>query len=168
MERGTLRTDIVNCAKAGFRYMEVRKEKLLSFLREGYTLEDLKELLQENSITPSCINALSGISFTKKQDRQNMKEVCEFLCYCGSRIGCRDLEVIASFDVPTEDVEEINQNTAASLKSLSKIARNYGVRLALEYMGVPRNSVKTFRQGLDIVRMVNEDNVGLLPDTWHH
>ena len=168
MERGTLRTDIVNSAKAGFRYMEVRKEKLLSFLREGYTLEDLKELLQENSITPSCINALSGISFTKRQDRQNMKEVCEFLCYCGSRIGCRDLEVIASFDVPTEDVEEINQNTAASLKSLSKIARNYGVRLALEYMGVPRNSVKTFRQGLDIVRMVKEDNVGLLPDTWHH
>ena len=47
MERGTLRTDIVNSAKAGFRYMEVRKEKLLSFLREGYTLEDLKELLQE-------------------------------------------------------------------------------------------------------------------------
>ena len=168
MGLGTLRTDLVNCAKAGFTHMEVRKEKLLSFLREGYTVEDLRELLLEHQIRPVCINALSGISFTQKQDRQNMKEVCEFLCYCGSRIGCRDLEVIASFDVPTEDVEEINQNTAASLKSLSKIARNYGIRLALEYMGVPRNSVKTFRQGLDIVRMVNEDNVGLLPDTWHH
>ena len=68
----------------------------------------------------------------------------------------------------TDPKGELYKNTAASLKSLSKIARNYGVRLALEYMGVPRNSVKTFRQGLDIVRMVKEDNVGLLPDTWHH
>ena len=89
MGLGTLRTDIVSCAKAGFTHMEVRKEKLLSFLREGYTVEDLKELLLEHQIQPVCINALSGISFTQKQDRQNMKEVCEFLCYCGSRIGCR-------------------------------------------------------------------------------
>ncbi len=168
MGLGSLRTDIADSAKAGFRHMEVRKEKLLAFLREGYTLENLKELLQENHIQPMCINALAGISFTDRQNRQNMKEVCEFLCYCGSQIGCRDLEVIASFGVPTEDVAEINENTAASLKSLSKIARAYGMRLALEYMGVPKNSVKTFRQGLDIIRMVGEDNVGLLPDTWHH
>ena len=42
------------------------------------------------------------------------------------------------------------------------------VRLALEYMGVPKNSVRTFDHALEIVKRTGRDNVGLLPDTWHH
>ena len=42
MVRGTLETDIMNAAKAGFRYMEIRKEKLMRFLNEGHKLPELK------------------------------------------------------------------------------------------------------------------------------
>ena len=168
MVRGTLETDIVNAAKAGFRHMEIRKEKLMRFLNEGHKLPELKMLLEDNGIKPICINALAGFSFRKGQSRADIRDLCSFLCYAGQYVGCRDLEVIASFGVPTDDEDEIAKETAESLSELGSIARTYDMRLALEYMGVPKNSVRTFRQALDIVNMVGMDNVGLLPDTWHH
>lgn len=168
MVNGTLETDIVNAAKYGFRFMELRKEKLMRFLNEGHRLPELKMLLDDNGIRPVCINALAGISFRRGQSRADLRDLCSFLCYVGQYTGCRDLEVIASFDVPTDDAGEIAKETAEELSVLAGIARGYDMRLALEYMGVPRNSVKTFRQALDIVNMVGLDNVGLLPDTWHH
>ena len=33
---------------------------------------------------------------------------------------------------------------------------------------MPASSVKTFNQALSIINAVDRDNVGLLPDTWHH
>ena len=78
------------------------------------------------------------------------------------------MEVIGSFKVPAEDPEEIEAETADAMAQLADLAKPFGVRLALEYMGVPASSVKTFSQALSIVRKAGRENAGLLVDTWHH
>ena len=97
-----------------------------------------------------------------------LAEMSEYLFYCCRAIGCDCVEVIASFKAPTEDLEEIRVETVRALKQLSDVAKPYGIKLALEYMGVPASSVKTFDQALAIVNEVDRDNVGILLDTWHH
>jgi 2-keto-myo-inositol isomerase len=76
--------------------------------------------------------------------------------------------VIGSFKTPADNEDEIRAETVQALRQLSDAARPYGVKLALEYMGVPASSVKTFKQALAIVNEVGRDNVGILLDTWHH
>jgi 2-keto-myo-inositol isomerase len=97
-----------------------------------------------------------------------VQELCHFLCYAGQFVGCPDLEVIAAFGAPTDDREEVTAETADVLAELSKIAADYHMRLALEYMGVPKNSVRTYAHAMEIVERTGADNVGLLVDTWHH
>ena len=168
MKSSTMENDILLAAKAGFRHIELRKEKLLNFLQRGGTLTGLKTLLEDNDIKPMCINALADISFHKGQARITVQELCHFLCYAGQFVGCPDLEVIAAFGAPTDDREEVTAETAGVLTELSKIAADYHMRLALEYMGVPKNSVRTYAHAMEIVERTGADNVGLLVDTWHH
>ncbi len=168
MKSSTFENDIVLAAKAGFRHIELRKEKMLDYLRRGHTLPELKQLLEDNEIKPVCINALAGISFNKGQAARTLKELCHMLCYAGQYVGCRDLEVIAAFGAPTDDREEVTAETAGILAELAPIAADYHMRLALEYMALPKNSVRTFDHALEIVNRVGLPNVGLLVDTWHH
>lgn len=168
MKSSTMENDILLAAKAGFRHIELRKEKLLNFLQRGGTLTGLKTLLEDNDIKPMCINALADISFHKGQARITVQELCHFLCYAGQFVGCPDLEVIAAFGAPTDDREEVTAETAGVLTELAKIAADYHMRLALEYMGVPKNSVRTYAHAMEIAERTGADNVGLLVDTWHH
>ena len=168
MKSSSFENDIVLAAKAGFRHIELRKEKMLDYLRRGHTLPELKQLLEDNQIKPICINALADISFHKGQAHETVKEFCHMLCYAGQLVGCRDLEVIAAFGAPTDDREAVTAETAGILTELAPIAADYHMRLALEYMALPKNSVRTFDHALEIIRRVNLPNVGLLVDTWHH
>ena len=168
MKSSAFENDIVLAAKAGFRHIELRKEKMLSWLRRGHTLSELKQLLEENDLRPVCINALTDISFHEGQARTTVQELCHFLCYAGRFVGCRDLEVIAAFNTPTDEREEVTAETAGVLSELGKIAADYGMRLALEYMGLPKSSVRTYAHAMEIVKRSEADNVGLLVDTWHH
>ena len=168
MNSSLFENDILLAAKAGFQHIELRKEKLLDYLRRGHSLSELKELLEENQIRPVCINALADISFHKGQARETVEELCHFLCYAGQFVGCRDLEVIAAFGAPTDEREAVTAETAGILSRLGPIAADYGMRLALEYMGVPKNSVRTYAHAMEIVERTGADNVGLLVDTWHH
>lgn len=167
METADLLEDIENARAAGFRDMEIRVEKLMSYMRRGGTLQQLKKVLDQAGIQVACLNALHNISYNNSQQQQSENELCELYCYCARELGCRDLEVITPYDIP-ETPEAIHAETVRSLQILSKVARPYDVRLSIEYMGLKSNTVHSFNDALAMVRDVGEDNVGLVVDTWHH
>lgn len=168
MRSADLEQDIVLSAGAGFHAIEIRKEKLIRYLRQGHTLAEVKALYEKYDLKPACINALQGTYMRTPQDKVGLKDACDFLCYCGRELGCDKLEYIAPFNVPIEDAEELEAYTVGSLQMLSDVARPYGIRIAVEYMGVPGNSIKTFNDALRIIDKAGRDNVGILLDTWHH
>ena len=165
--RNGLIADIEVCASHGYTHMEIRRASLLEYLRQGGTLEELKATFERCGIKPACLNSIESISFNNKRGMRVLTEMSEYLFYCCKTIGCECVEVIGSFKVDAPE-EEINAETVRALIQLSDAAKPYGVKLALEYMGVPASSVKTFKQALDIVNAVNRENVGILLDTWHH
>lgn len=168
MQSGDLFSHIEACGRHGIRCLEIRKPCLLEAMRAGHTLEELKRAFLEYDVTPVCLNSIESISFNNKRGMRVLKEMSEYLFFCCRAIGCNCVEVIGSFKVPTDSAEEIHEETVQALKQLSDVAAPYGIKLALEYMGVPASSVKTFNQALSIINAVDRDNVGLLPDTWHH
>lgn len=168
MRSADLEQDIILSAKAGFRYIEVRKEKLIRYLRGGHTLAQVKALYEQYGLQPVCLNALQGTYMRTPQDKTGLKDACDFLCYCCRELGCPKLEYIAPFKVPIEDAAALEAYTVESLQMLSDVAKHYGVKIAVEYMGIPGNSMQAFTDALRIVDKVGRDNVGLLVDTWHH
>ena len=168
MKSGDILSHIAACSLHGIDCMEVCKRSLLQYLRDGGTLPALKEAFFDYGVKPVCINAIESISFHEKRGMRVLKEASEYLFYCSKEIGCDCVEVIASFKVPATSTEEINEETAQALRQLSDVAEPYGVKLALEYMGVPGSSVRTFLQAKEIIEAVERDHVGILLDTWHH
>lgn len=168
MTRGDLPAHIRACAAHGIYQLEIRKAALLKYLASGGTLEQVRAVLEETGVRVACLNALEAVTFQDKRGRQELRELAEMLFYCCRYLNIPYIELVAAFDAPTDDVAEIHGETVNSLRELSDLARPYGVKLALEYMGVAPSSIKTFRQALDIINEVDRDNVGLLVDTWHH
>ena len=166
--QGDLISHIEACASHGLTHMEVRKSSLVAYLRGGGSLEELKKTFVRCGVVPACINSIESISFNNKRGMRVLTEMSEYLFYCCRAIGCDCVEVIGSFKAPADNEDEIRAETVQALRQLSDAARPYGVKLALEYMGVPASSVKTFKQALAIVNEVGRDNVGILLDTWHH
>lgn len=167
-KQGDLLRHIESCGRHGITNMEIRKANLLDYMRQGGTLEELKHTFTNYGVKPVCLNAIESISFNNKRGMRMLTELSEYLFFCCKSIGCDCVEVIGSFKVPTDVEEEIRAETVQALLQLSDAARPYGVKLALEYMGVPASSVKTFDQALSIVDQVDRNNVGILLDTWHH
>ena len=167
-QQGDLLSHIADCAAQDVRYMEISKACLLAYLRASGTLDALKAAFAQGGVTPVCVNSIESVSFNGKRGARVLREASEYLFYCCRAIGCGCVEVIGSFKAPTQDEAEIEAETVEALTRLSDAAQPYGIRLALEYMGVAGSSVQTFAQALTIVRGVGRKNVGLLVDTWHH
>ncbi len=168
LAHGDVLSHIRDCAETGLTGMELRKASLFRYFRSGGSLEELKRTLQDCSIEPVCLGAVEQFSFHTPRGFKAVLESCEYFCYISRSIGCDCVEVIASPDVGTDDWETIETETVSALTRLSDTASHYGVRLALEYMGVNNGSVPTFEKALSIVRRTGRENVGLLADTWHH
>ena len=168
MQEGDILSHIREAGAQGVPCMEIGKAHLMNYLRSGGTLEEVRRALEECSVKPVCLNSIESISFNPKRGMRVLLEMSEYLFYCCRAIGCGCVEVIGSFKVPAEDPEEIEAETADAMAQLADLAKPFGRRLALEYMGVPASSVKTFSQALSIVRKAGRENAGLLVDTWHH
>lgn len=168
LQAGDLFSHIADCAANGYAGLEIRKPSLLRALREGRSVSDVAAALRTHGLEAANLASVESISFNGKRAQRLLRENAEFLFACARSLGCDCVEVIGSFRAPTQDTEEINAETAAALAMLANLAKPYGVRLALEYMGLPDSSVRTFRQCLDIVRRAGRDNAGILLDTWHH
>ncbi|UYB60148.1 sugar phosphate isomerase/epimerase (plasmid) [Klebsiella michiganensis] len=65
------------------------------------------------------------------------------------------------------DTEKTHENCVRILKRLSTIASEYDVKLCFELVGFNRSSVRTIEQAWNIVNHVNEDNVGLVFDSYN-
>lgn len=167
LKKGSLLDNIELCSKHGFSNIEIRKGNLIRYLRQGGTLEKLRDVLVERRVYAASVNALESITFLTKNSGRMLKEIADWSFSACRTINCDCMEVIASFEIEDKSEKEIVDETSQSLLRLSDLAEKYNMNLALEFMAVPGSSVKSFNQCLEIIRKTNRDNVGMLLDTWH-
>jgi len=169
-ESASLQQNLDLCEKYGYDYIEIRTiDQLIDYLKEN-TLDDLKEYFDTHHIKPLSLNALCFFNNRKKEDEEKViEEFKEYLEIC-KKINCEYICVVPSNIDVTEKgktlTEEVNASCVRVLTQLSDLAEPYGVKIAIEFIGIPQNTVNTFAQAFDIVKQVDRDNVGLVYDTF--
>lgn len=169
-ESASLQQNLEYCEKYGYDFIEIRAiDQLVDYLKE-HTLDDLKEFFDTHKIKPLSLNALCFFNNRTKEDEEKViKEFKEYLEIC-KKIDCEYIAVVPSnFDVTEKGktlTEEVNASCVRVLTHLSDLAEPYGVKIALEFIGIPENTVNTFAQAYQIVKEIDRENVGLVYDTF--
>ncbi|MDQ0199376.1 2-keto-myo-inositol isomerase [Neobacillus ginsengisoli] len=167
LENSNLVKDLEYCEKHGYDSIEIRTmDKLPEYLKD-HSLDELVEYFQTHHIKPLAFNALV---FFNNRDEAGYKEIIsEFkqMMETGSKLGVK--YVVAVPLVTKEKIlkQDIKNSCVEVLKELSDIAKPYGIKIAVEFVGHPECTVNTFGQAYDIVETVNRKNVGLVLDCFH-
>lgn len=169
-ESASLVQNLKYCEKYGYDYIEIRSiDQLIDYL-EDHTLDDLKDYFDTHHIKPLSLNALCFFNNRSKEEEEKViEEFKEYLEIC-KKINCEYICVVPSNIDVTEKgktlIKEVNESCVRVLTHLSDLAEPYGVKIAIEFIGIPENTVNTFSQAYSIVKEIDRDNVGLVYDTF--
>ncbi|MCD6408597.1 sugar phosphate isomerase/epimerase [bacterium] len=159
----SLEEDIVAAGKVGFEGIEIWTDKLKKYLTT-YSVEDLKLLLKENnievaSICPFFLRAFGEIEISLKEIEWGAK--------ISSELNCPVLIVCP--DVPPENLPytEAVKIAGKSVRRCAEIGKNYGVKLAIEPLGM-HPFVPGPKQALDIIEASESEFIRLILDTFHY
>jgi len=166
MKNSTLEKDLEYCEKHGYDLIEIRLDKLQDYLTKN-TVQDLRDFFSKSKIKPYAFNALEFITFRDEKGYKEILDNLNFLCEVGIIINCKKIVVVPTFDVGGYTKQEIKEESVKRLTELAKIAEQYGVNLAFEFVGYPNCSVNRFDQAYDIVKTVDLENVGIVLDCFH-
>ncbi|PLR76686.1 isomerase [Bacillus sp. V3-13] len=167
LENSNLAKDLEYCNKHGYDYIEIRTmDKLPEYLKEN-SIDDLARFFDTHHIKPLAFNALV---FFNNRDEAGYKEIIdEFkqMVETAQKLGAK--YVVAVPLVTEEKIlkKDIKNSCVEVLKELSDIAKPYGIKIAVEFVGHPQCTVNTFGQAYDIVETINRENVGLVLDCFH-
>ncbi|MEN2665967.1 sugar phosphate isomerase/epimerase [Listeria aquatica] len=169
-ESATLEENLEYCEKYGYDYIEIRSIDQLKDYLTRHSLADLKQYFDDHHIKPLSLNALCFFNNrTKEDEKAIVAEFKEYLEICRA-IECEYICAVPSNLDNTEKgktlVPEVNESCVRVLTELSDLAKPYGVKIAIEFIGIPENTVNTFEQAYEIVRAIDRDNVGLVYDTF--
>lgn len=165
--------DLELCEKYGFDYIDVQSECLNRDLEAGkYTIDDLASWFRSHELKMLSYNALIFFNMKKtRADKDAVRaEFDEILRRC-DRLDCKAIVVVPSMDLLKRGIEatrpEIREDAVSVLKELSALAAPQGIRLSLEFCGVPAMSINRFEDAYAIVEEVDSPLVGLTLDEYH-
>ena len=161
-----LTTDIKAASAAGFDLLEIWAAKLREFLKNN-SVQDLKNLLEENNLKPYSINSIEHITFRNGEDYKKIKAETEELSAIAGKINCPYVVVVPGKLPENASEEEIIVESVEVLNELADISEKHDVSLAFEFLGQADCSVQTLDLCEKIVDQVGRKNVGLVIDTFH-
>ena len=161
-----LETDVAITALAGFKALEVWAVKIDRYMA-AHSLADLNALFMNHGVMPLTFNSIEFIAFRGSGFTQIRARLHE-LGKIAQAIGCPTVVVVPSpspdRNLPWADVLAEYVNV---LRDLSDIAREYNLKLSLEFLGFGWCSVRTPRAAFEIIQKADRDNLGLTFDAAH-
>lgn len=151
--------------QAGFRGVEIADYMLYNFLDAGFTVSDLKNLLQKEQLKPQCINDVLGCESMSFENRMKAMDQMEFFSHTAQEIGCDTIQVCPLCELEGLPQQQIIKNTAYNIRKLADIAAQQNVNLQVETVAwTPIHSLSIGKMLLD---EIGRDNVGITIDFWH-
>ncbi|WP_392559474.1 sugar phosphate isomerase/epimerase family protein [Orbus mooreae] len=176
MNCSTLEQDLVLCEKNGFDFIELRLDMLHDYMKT-HSVEDLKQFFKHSRIKPHAFNALYTFPslFDGSDSEQERELVKEFIwgCDIAQQIGSEYFIIVPPLQRDPNGGPFIGEwtdnfkNAVRILTHLSELAKPYGIKLCFELVGFNRSSVRTVEQAWQIIQAVNQDNVGLVLDSYN-
>lgn len=166
MKQATLEKELEYCEKFGFDGIELRIEKLKSYLTRN-TVNDLKNFFTNSCLKPLSLNAVERILFADRKTQEEIDSDLDFLCEIGQELGVKYLVVVPSFHDTKYTLKEIKEESIRVLNEMLLKTKQYDMKLAYEFVGNPKACVNTFQQCYDIVSEINSKRVGISLDFFH-
>lgn len=166
LENSSLERDLHLLEKYGYDYIEIRSiDKLKEYL-QTHTINDLIEFFQTHHVKPLSLNALVYFNNrTEEEYKALLEEYKEMLEY--AKVLNIDRIVVVPLVSEKKIVRSVIKKSCVEvLTELSDLAKPYGVKLALEFIGHPHATVNTLSFANEIVAEVNRENVGIVFDTF--
>lgn len=164
--KASLVEDIGAASAAGFDYLEIWASKLRKYLASA-TPPELKALFDEHELKPYSINSIERITFRDEDAHAQLLKECEELCRIASAINCPYIVVVPSPLPAGKNRDDVLEESTRVLTELGRIAEQYGVALAFEFLGQTSCSVQRLDKADEIVKLVALPNVGLVIDSFH-
>jgi len=160
----SLEQDISSLGKSKmFDGIEIWAEKLRKFLTNS-TEQSLKEIISENNLKVAAICPFFLRSFGNMS--QTINEV-EWASKIAFNLSC-DILLLCP-DAPPSNLSypEAVKIAGKALKECCKVAGNYGIRIAIEPLGM-HPFISGPRQAMDIIKESQSENAGFIMDTFHY
>lgn len=162
--------DLELCEKYGFDFIDIQSECLDRDLAAGkVTLEQLGEWFKTHRLKMLSYNALCFFNMkqTEAEKAAVMAELDEIIRRCGI-LGCKMIVVVPSKDIAVHATRgEIRAEAVAVLKEMLKKAEPHGIKLSLEFCGVPGMTINRFEDAYAVVQAVDSPLVGVTLDQYH-
>jgi 2-keto-myo-inositol isomerase len=154
------------CAHVGFRELELRDSKVEAYLVD-HSHKELRGLLRKRGIHVATLNSLECFSLVPEENFDFMLKKAEYMMTLCQLIDCDTLVSVPSKNPYHLPLSEIKPRTAERLQGLADLGNRYGVKVLFEPIGFDFFSIRKHLDGLDIVKEIKNQEVGLLIDTFH-
>jgi len=162
----SLMADLEACEKYGFDYIEIRFDCVKEYLKQ-HTLDDLAAWFKTHKLKPWAYNTLEFFNLRDKGGVKEIDDEVDFIIKVCNAIDMKMLITVPTFDVGPLSISEIKKEAVDRLRYLADKVAPHGIRISLEFCGVPTCSINQFGTAYDVVEAVARDNVGITLDTFH-
>lgn len=173
-----LETDLLLAESAGFDYLELRTDRIRSYLQK-HTLEDLRTFFDSHHLKPHAIGGtyvyrefLSSMDNPEQQEAL-LKDI-RFAFEAGRAVGSDCIIVVPPMNPEVQgeipygySFDDTLNLFLPMLQKLSDLAAEYGMKVGIELVGSVRCSVRTVAQGLQILQATGRSNIGLTLDAFN-
>ena len=158
-------TDIMIADQTGYDAVELHTDKLDRYLASGFTGRDIKKLLDKHNMKVSCIDIIGDVESQEPAKFQSVLKKTELLSKTAKEIGCSTIQLNAFMELENRSTEDNIKLTAANIKKICAIGRQYGIRF--QYEGAAWTPIHSIEQCKALVEETAEDNFGFVVDFWH-
>lgn len=162
MRFNNVEQDIECCSKYGFEAIELKYNLIRSL-----DLARIKDLLQSSGVLAGSIGAVQLPIMQDNEAKLLMEEKLNSLCRCAQALQAEHIIVIPPRGAENADWHMIEEDAVKILEKYCGVADGYKVKLALEATGFSDSCINNFEQGLQIIRHLKKDNLGLVYDFYH-
>ncbi len=167
-----LETLVKVASEAKFEGLEFSMEEALKFAQEGSDSE-VQELFMMHHVAPAQWMVRASLTQTGPGVEQAYRGLLPQF-KLAQTIGAPLAMVVVPSRTAEADLAAATRTVVENLRLLAGIAADYGVRLALEFIGLRypaegrRDFIVTLGQTLDLISTTNAPNVGVMFDFYHY
>jgi len=158
-------TDARIAKQTGYDSLEILSSKLVRYLDNGGTTARLKEVVDGYGLSVGCVNALLEIERHQGEQKKTMLAEATRLTRAAAELNCPTVQILALNGIDDRPEEQVMDIITENVSAIATIGQEYGVRYQIEVIAFTK--FRTLEQGLEVIRRVGKDNVGMVIDFWH-
>jgi len=166
LKSSNVETDLKYAEKYGYDFIEFQMGQLNDYFGRK-SISDLKEFFSQSNIKPYSLNALEYFNLKKGEEFEKIKNEFLKMCKISKEIACDSIIIVPSPKKDSISEDEIKKDSIDSINILADIGEQYGIKLAIELIGLEEFSINNFSQCYEIVQEINRNNVGMVMDCFH-